>query len=70
MARFGIEVDAVASSEDVQRGKPHPDLFLAAAAKLGVSPERCTVMEDSEVGIQAARAAGMCALRYFGEEKR
>jgi len=67
MERFGIEVDAVVSSEDVSRGKPHPDLFLQAAAKLDASPQSCTVVEDSEVGIQAALAAGMCALRFFGE---
>ena len=69
MERFGIEVDAVASSEDVKRGKPHPDLFLCAAEKLGAAPELCTVVEDSEVGIQAAQAAGMQALRYFREGK-
>ena len=66
MERFGIEVDAVVSSEDVARGKPHPDLFLQAAARLGVAPESCTVIEDSEVGIQAAQAAGMPVLRYYG----
>jgi HAD superfamily hydrolase (TIGR01509 family) len=69
MARFGIEVDALATSEDVPRGKPHPDLFLKAAAMLGAAPEDCTVVEDSEVGIQAARAAGMNALRFFREAK-
>jgi HAD superfamily hydrolase (TIGR01509 family) len=66
MERFGIEVDALSCSEDVRRGKPHPDLFLKAAEMLGVKPDSCTVVEDSEVGIQAARAAGMHALRYFG----
>jgi HAD superfamily hydrolase (TIGR01509 family) len=65
MERFGIASDAVVSSEDVRRGKPHPDLFLCAAERLGVPPADCTVVEDSEVGIQAARAAGMHALRYF-----
>ena len=65
MERFGIEVDAVVSSEDVTRGKPHPDLFLQAAARLGAAPRLCTVVEDSEVGIQAAQAAGMSALRFF-----
>jgi HAD superfamily hydrolase (TIGR01509 family) len=65
MERFGIAADAVASSEDVRRGKPHPDLFLCAAERLGVAPADCTVVEDSEVGIQAAQAAGMHALRYF-----
>jgi HAD superfamily hydrolase (TIGR01509 family) len=65
MERFGIAADAVVSSEDVGRGKPHPDLFLEAARRLGVAPADCTVVEDSEVGIQAAQAAGMHALRYF-----
>jgi HAD superfamily hydrolase (TIGR01509 family) len=67
MERFGIEVDAVVSSEDVARGKPHPDLFLQAAARLGAAPQDCTVIEDSQVGIQAAQAAGMGVLRYFRE---
>jgi len=66
MKRFAIEVEAVVSSEDIRRGKPDPELFLTAAARLAVPPERCTVIEDSDVGIQAARAAGMHALRYFG----
>jgi len=50
---------AVVSSEDVTHGKPHPDVFLQAARKIGCSPERCVVFEDAQVGIQAARAAGM-----------
>ncbi|MFD5230053.1 HAD family hydrolase [Streptomyces qaidamensis] len=47
------------SSQDVGRGKPAPDLFLYAAERLGVSPERCVVVEDSPLGVQAAVAAGM-----------
>lgn len=47
------------SSQDVGRGKPAPDLFLHAAAAMGVPPERCVVIEDSPLGVQAARAAGM-----------
>ncbi|MET9439074.1 HAD family hydrolase [Streptomyces sp. NPDC006551] len=47
------------SAEDVGRGKPAPDLFLHAAARMGVAPERCVVVEDSRLGVQAARAAGM-----------
>jgi beta-phosphoglucomutase-like phosphatase (HAD superfamily) len=43
----------------VERVKPAPDLFLLAAARLGVAPERCVVFEDSPNGIRAARAAGM-----------
>jgi HAD superfamily hydrolase (TIGR01509 family) len=47
------------SSQDVGRGKPAPDLFLHAARTMGVPPERCAVVEDSLLGVQAARAAGM-----------
>ncbi|MGW1542496.1 HAD family hydrolase [Streptomyces sp. NPDC002309] len=47
------------SSEDVGRGKPAPDLFLHAAERMGVAPERCVVVEDSRLGVQAAVAAGM-----------
>jgi HAD superfamily hydrolase (TIGR01509 family) len=41
------------------RGKPAPDMFLLAASRMGVAPERCLVFEDAEPGIRAARAAGM-----------
>jgi len=41
------------------------DLFLCAAGKLGVPPEDCIVVEDSDVGIEAARAAGMKVMRFF-----
>ncbi|MFD6290244.1 HAD family hydrolase [Streptomyces anthocyanicus] len=47
------------SSQDVGRGKPAPDLFLYAAEQMEVSPEKCLVVEDSPLGVQAARAAGM-----------
>ncbi|MEV7084090.1 HAD family hydrolase [Streptomyces sp. NPDC093516] len=47
------------SSEDVGRGKPAPDLFLYAAERMGVAPERCVIIEDSPLGVQAAIAAGM-----------
>ncbi|MFJ7989037.1 HAD family hydrolase [Streptomyces sp. NPDC096351] len=51
--------ELVFSAEDVGRGKPAPDLFLHAAARMGVAPERCVVVEDSRLGVQAAVAAGM-----------
>ncbi|NEC26478.1 HAD family hydrolase [Streptomyces sp. SID8111] len=54
---FGDEV--VFSSQDVGRGKPAPDLFLYAAERMGVTPDRCAVVEDSPLGVQAAVAAGM-----------
>ncbi|MEU3043753.1 HAD family hydrolase [Streptomyces diastaticus] len=49
----------VFSADDVGRGKPAPDLFLRAAERMGVAPERCAVVEDSPLGVGAARAAGM-----------
>ncbi|WP_228983517.1 HAD family phosphatase [Streptomyces sp. DH12] len=51
--------DAVFSAQDVGRGKPAPDLFLHAAERMGIAPERCAVVEDSPLGVQAANAAGM-----------
>lgn len=52
----------IAASEDVTRGKPDPEVFLKAAAKLGVEPSRCVVIGDAHVGIRAAKAAGMKSL--------
>jgi beta-phosphoglucomutase len=51
--------DAIASAEDVQRGKPDPQIFLAAAAKVRVPAARCVVVEDAPAGVEAARRAGM-----------
>jgi HAD superfamily hydrolase (TIGR01509 family) len=65
IARYDLAVDVLVTSEDVTRGKPHPDLFLLAAEKLGASPDQCVVIEDSDVGIESARRAGMRALRFF-----
>jgi len=56
----------VFSATDVARGKPAPDLFLHAAATLGVSPSACVVVEDSRYGVTAARAAGMRCIAYAG----
>ena len=71
--RFGIAgwIDTVTSPADVSsgpgaparlRGKPHPDIFLEAARRLGVAPERCVVFEDAPLGVEAARRAGMRAV--------
>jgi len=51
--------DAVVGAADVARGKPHPDVFLKAAEKLGVAPRDCIVFEDAPMGVEAARRAGM-----------
>jgi beta-phosphoglucomutase len=50
---------AVVTGDDVRRGKPDPEVFLTAAAKLGVDPRRCVVFEDAPAGVEAARAGGM-----------
>ena len=50
---------AIASAEDVERGKPDPQIFLVAASKLGVPAARCIVVEDAPAGIEGARRAGM-----------
>ncbi|WP_020576206.1 HAD family hydrolase [Actinopolymorpha alba] len=54
------------SASEVAHGKPAPDLFLHAARTLGVDPGECAVIEDSEYGVAAARAAGMAAFGYAG----
>jgi HAD superfamily hydrolase (TIGR01509 family) len=54
------------SATEVTQGKPAPDLFLHAAARMGWAPEQCAVVEDSTAGVQAALAAGMTALAYAG----
>jgi HAD superfamily hydrolase (TIGR01509 family) len=54
------------SATEVARGKPEPDLFLYAAARMGVDPARCAVVEDSRYGVEAARAAGMRAVGFAG----
>ena len=52
----------------VARPKPAPDLFLFAAENMGVAPERCTVIEDSPVGVIGAREAGMRVFGYAADE--
>jgi HAD superfamily hydrolase (TIGR01509 family) len=53
---------ALVGAEDVHAGKPDPEVFLVAAAALGVPPERCVVVEDAAAGIEAARRAGMACI--------
>ena len=53
---------AVVTRADVARGKPHPDLYLEAAARLGVAPAACLAVEDSPTGARSALAAGMAVV--------
>ena len=61
LAKVGIAgwFDAVVCAEDTARHKPEPDVFLEAARRLGVAPEACVVFEDTDIGLEAARRAGM-----------
>jgi len=59
-------MQALISAEDVSHGKPDPEVFLAAAAALGVPPDRCIVVEDAAAGIEAARRAGMASIGVGG----
>ena len=69
VTQLGLEIDALVTAEDVKKGKPNPDLFLTAAAKLGADPVKCIVIEDSDAGIEAARAANMQAMRFYEVER-
>lgn len=61
LRRHDIErcFDAITTGEEVQRGKPHPDIYLRTARKLAARPEDCLVVEDALAGIAAGKAAGM-----------
>lgn len=60
LGRFGLleRFDPTLTAEDVSRGKPHPEIYLTAAARIGVAPHEMLVLEDSENGTRAAAAAG------------
>lgn len=59
-------IEAVVGAEDVRAGKPDPEVFLTAAARLDVPPELCIVVEDAEAGVEAARRAGMRSIGVGG----
>lgn len=64
LARIGLldVFDAVVDGNDITHSKPHPEVFLTCAARLGVAPAQCMVVEDAAAGVAAARAAGMAVL--------
>jgi beta-phosphoglucomutase-like phosphatase (HAD superfamily) len=55
--------DTLVCAGDYEKGKPDPEAFLLAASKLGVAPRACLVFEDTDLGIQAASAAGMASVK-------
>ena len=59
---IGKQLGAWIGQEDTTQGKPHPEVFLRGAERLGLDPEDCVVVEDAVAGIQAAKAAGMKAI--------
>lgn len=59
---IGSEFDAVVDGSMITQTKPDPEIFLTAAAKLGVDPSECLVVEDAEAGVEAALAAGMMCI--------
>ena len=64
--------DVIVSAEDTAKHKPEPDVFLETAKRLGVHPEDCLVFEDADLGVEAARRAGMAWIdvRDYFESKR
>ncbi len=62
LARAGLEFGVTVAGDEVEHGKPAPDMFLRAASALEVAPERCVVVEDSGPGVAAGRAARMPTL--------
>ena len=69
LERIGLAdfFDAVADGTDITHSKPDPEVFLKSAAKAGVDPADCAVVEDAKAGIQAAKAGGMTALALHGD---
>jgi HAD superfamily hydrolase (TIGR01509 family) len=62
IARYGWRFDTICTGDDVERGKPAPEIYQLAAERLGVDPGACVAIEDSRNGVRAAKAAGMVCI--------
>lgn len=70
LGHYGLleKISTLVTASDVENGKPHPETFMTAAKQMGVAANQCVVFEDTEIGYQAAKAAGMdCILVKNGE---
>jgi HAD superfamily hydrolase (TIGR01509 family) len=72
LGKFGLEprFSPILTSEDIVHGKPHPEIYLKAAKRLGIAPGEMVVLEDSQNGCRAAVAAGAIAVAVPGEHSR
>lgn len=61
-----LPFDALVTGTDVREGKPHPEVFLTAASRLGLPPAQCVVFEDAPPGVEAAHRAGMACVAILG----
>jgi sugar-phosphatase len=70
MTRLGVRpyFEAIVTAVDVTHGKPHPEIYLAAASRVGADPARCLVVEDALPGVMAAKAAGATCLGLMTSE--
>lgn len=59
LGRTGLHFDTVVGAADITHGKPHPEIYLRCAERLGVAPEECLVFEDAPMGVEAGVRAGM-----------
>ncbi len=67
--QFGITpyLKSIVSGSDVVHGKPAPDIFLEVSRQFGIAPERCVIIDDSESGVLAGKAAGMKVVGFFSQ---
>ena len=66
----GEHIKATTNAKEITHGKPHPEVFLNAAAKMGLAPVACVVIEDAPAGVQAGKAAGCAVIGITGTVSR
>jgi sugar-phosphatase len=66
----GEHIKATTHAKEITHGKPHPEVFLNAAAKMGLSPNACAVVEDAPAGVKAGKSAGCAVVGITGTASR